>query len=89
MARVMFDKADLQQRLSVLERAIDGLGSAEPQNDISRSHQRSCYSCGILVESTCCTCFVRATSARARTVQKKLIGEAEITFPYKQKSESD
>lgn len=89
MARSMFDKADLQQRLSLLERAIDGLGAGlkgeitDLTNEIAELR--------ILVEST--VHLLRDTgqvnvpeSLPKDTPERRSEDSGELVFPYKRKN---
>ncbi len=75
MARVMFDKANVQQRIGSLERAIDSLGSAL-KNDVSEMKEELAY-VRVLLEDVL---------LEIRSDQEQVDPEAEITFPYKRGS---
>ncbi len=77
MARSMFDKADLQQRLSVLERAIDGLG-AGIKNEIG-DLSNEVAQLRLLVEST-------LDLIREGGRPDGSDDSGELVFPYKQNS---
>lgn len=75
MARVMFDKANVQQRIGSLERALDSLGSAL-KNDVSEMRDELSY-VRLLLEDVL---------NELRGSETDIDPEAEITFPYKQGS---
>jgi putative secretion ATPase (PEP-CTERM system associated) len=75
MARVMFDKANVQQRIGSLERALDSLGSAL-KSDVSEMRDELSY-VRLLLEDVL---------HELRGGAKDIDPEAEITFPYKQGS---
>ena len=79
MARVMFDKANVQQRIGSLERALDSMGSGL-KNDISEVKDEIAY-LRLLLEDVLHE--IRSASGQS---DLDLDPGAEITFPYKQGS---
>jgi len=75
MARVMFDKANVQQRIGSLERALDSLGSAL-KTDVSEMRDELSY-VRLLLEDVL---------LELRGGKTDIDPEADITFPYKQGS---
>jgi putative secretion ATPase (PEP-CTERM system associated) len=84
MARSMFDKADLQQRLSVLERAIDGLGAGLKSDISDLSNEVAQLS--LLVESTLHLVREGGQPYSSKDGSKDGSEESgELIFPYQQK----
>ncbi|MGE0622584.1 MAG: XrtA/PEP-CTERM system-associated ATPase [Pseudomonadales bacterium] len=75
MARVMFDKANVQQRIGSLERAVDGLGSSL-KSDVAEIRNELAY-VRLLLEDV-----LHELKSSAGNVDP----EAEITFPYRRGS---
>ncbi len=78
MARVMFDKANVQQRIGSLERALDSLGSGL-KKEVAEVREEVSY-VRLLLEDVLHE--LRKNSGEAADIDP----EAEISFPYKQGS---
>lgn len=79
MARVMFDKANVQQRIGSLERALDSLGSGL-KKEVSEVREEVSY-VRLLLEDV-----LHELRKRSAETTEDIDPEAEITFPYKQSS---
>ncbi|HEY5647825.1 MAG TPA: XrtA/PEP-CTERM system-associated ATPase [Pseudomonadales bacterium] len=75
MARVMFDKANVQQRIGALERAVDGLGSSL-KSDVAEMRNELSYVRLLLEELV----------NELRPSTESIDPDAEITFPYRRGS---
>lgn len=79
MARVMFDKANVQQRMGSLERAVDGLGSSL-KGDVAEIRNELAY-VRLLLEDV-----LHELRSHPRSDTNGTDMEAEITFPYRRGS---
>ncbi len=79
MARVMFDKANVQQRIGSLERALDSLGSGL-KKEVAEVREEVSY-VRLLLEDV-----LHELRKGANDLPEDIDPEAEITFPYKQGS---
>ncbi len=76
MARVMFDKANVQQRIGSLERALDSLGSGL-KNEVAEVREEISY-VRLLLEDV-----LHELRKGSGEISEEIDPEADITFPYK------